>query len=86
VRRLAPAVHKYGRTVWLYTKSGHDCTKRFAGLSKALAAIPLPFCIIDGEVVVSDTRGLPNFHALHSRDVGQRQGRARPWVHGRGQL
>jgi ATP dependent DNA ligase domain len=48
-------VHKYGRTVWLYTKSRHDCTKCFTGLSKALEAIPLPFCIIDGEVVACDT-------------------------------
>jgi bifunctional non-homologous end joining protein LigD len=47
-------VHKYGREVRLYTKSGFDCTTRFAGLAKALKKVPAPICIIDGEVVASD--------------------------------
>ena len=51
--------------MWLYTKIGFDCTSRFSGLAKALTKVPARFCIIDGEVVASDTRGLPDFRALH---------------------
>jgi bifunctional non-homologous end joining protein LigD len=63
-------VHKYGREVRLYTKSGFDCTIRFAGLAKVLKKVPAPICIIDGEVVAPDTRGLPDFRALHFRNAG----------------
>src|SRR5215831_1605075 len=34
--------------------STHDCTRRFGGLSSALAAVPARSCIIDGEVTAFD--------------------------------
>jgi bifunctional non-homologous end joining protein LigD len=63
-------LHKFGREVKLYTKGGYDCTRRFAGLSKVSANVTVPFCIIDGEVIACDSRGHPDFHALHFRDAG----------------
>jgi bifunctional non-homologous end joining protein LigD len=46
-------------------------TRRFADLAEALSTVPARFCIVDGEVVASNTRGLPDFHALHFRDAAE---------------
>jgi len=54
-------LHKHGRLVRLYTKSGYDCTKRFGRLAEALTKAPARLCIIDSEVVACNTRGLPDF-------------------------
>jgi bifunctional non-homologous end joining protein LigD len=51
----------------LHSRGGNDATRRFAGLAEALAAMPARMSIIDGEVVASNARGLPDFHALHFR-------------------
>jgi bifunctional non-homologous end joining protein LigD len=48
-------LHKYGKFVQLYTRGGHKAARRFSARS----------CVIDSEVVACDTRGLPDFHALH---------------------
>ena len=45
------------------TRTGLDWSDRFAAL--AAAAKSLPDCILDGEVVALDLRGLPNFSATH---------------------
>jgi bifunctional non-homologous end joining protein LigD len=46
------------------TRTGLDWTERFAAVAKA--AERLPNCIMDGEVVALDQRGLPSFSALQS--------------------
>ena len=66
-------LHKHGRLVRLYTKSGYDCTKRFGGLAEALTKAPARLCIIDSQVVACDTRGLPDLYALPARERGKDQ-------------
>ena len=53
-----------GATVHLYTREGLDWTKRFPTIAKALAALDLPRCAIDGEAVVFDARGISDFAKL----------------------
>jgi bifunctional non-homologous end joining protein LigD len=64
-------LHKYGKFVQLYTRGGHKAARRFSDLVAALARIPARSCVIDGEVVACNTRGLPDFHALHFRRDGR---------------
>jgi bifunctional non-homologous end joining protein LigD len=60
-------LHKRGRDVTLYTKNGHDYTKRLPSIAAAVAALPVRFAIIDAELTATDERGLPDFGALHFR-------------------
>jgi bifunctional non-homologous end joining protein LigD len=46
------------------TRSGLDWTDRFSAIAKE--AQLLPDCLIDGEIVALDERGLPNFGALQA--------------------
>jgi bifunctional non-homologous end joining protein LigD len=50
--------------VALRTRTGLDWTKRFKGTAKA--AVGLPDCIIDGEVVALDANDVPRFSALQA--------------------
>lgn len=61
-------LHKNQRGVAIYTKRGHDYTKRFPALAGMLATISVRTCIIDGELTACDNRGLPDFRALHFHD------------------
>jgi bifunctional non-homologous end joining protein LigD len=60
-------LHKEGRHVALYTKSGYDYALRFRGLSDALRALDADAAVIDGELVACDEEGAPDFRVLHSR-------------------
>jgi bifunctional non-homologous end joining protein LigD len=53
-------------TVRLDTRNGLDWTRYFPGIAEALAALPLESAIIDGEAVVLDERGVPDFGALQA--------------------
>ena len=53
-----------GDTVRVYTRSGKDWTDKFAPLVEAIAALDLPSCLIDGEIVAVDTKGNPDFSTL----------------------
>jgi bifunctional non-homologous end joining protein LigD len=46
------------------TRAGLDWTERFAAIAKDAEA--LPDCMIDGEIVVLDAKGLPRFSALQA--------------------
>jgi len=46
------------------TRTGLDWTRRFAAIAKEAEA--LPDCLVDGEVVALDKRGLPSFGALQA--------------------
>lgn len=48
----------------VFTKSGADWTKNFAGIAEAARDIDVENAIIDGEAVVTDATGLPDFNAM----------------------
>ena len=54
---------EHGRAV-LRTRAGLDWTARFAAIAEA--ARTLPDCLLDGEVVALDAKGLPSFAALQA--------------------
>ncbi|MBX7515290.1 DNA ligase D [Qipengyuania sp. GH38] len=55
-----------GDAVRVYTRSGKDWTDKFAPLVKAVAALDLPACLIDGEIVAYDSKGNPDFSTLQA--------------------
>jgi bifunctional non-homologous end joining protein LigD len=50
----------------IYTRRGHDWTRRFQTIADALAVLPAKDLILDGEAVVADSRGIPDFGLLHA--------------------
>jgi bifunctional non-homologous end joining protein LigD len=50
----------------MYTRRGHDWTRRFQPIADALATLPANSLILDGEAVVADSRGVPDFGLLHA--------------------
>ncbi len=58
---------KAGEEVRLFYRSGLDATATFPEIARALAALPCERFILDGEVVVLDERGRPDFQALQAR-------------------
>ena len=50
----------------IYTRAGYDWTRRFQPIADALAALPANDLILDGEAVVADSRGIPDFGLLHA--------------------
>ncbi|PIW55169.1 MAG: DNA ligase D [Sphingomonadales bacterium CG12_big_fil_rev_8_21_14_0_65_65_10] len=53
-----------GDEVRVFTRSGKDWTDKFGPLVEAIAALDLPACLIDGEIVAYDPRGNPDFSTL----------------------
>ncbi|MXP14791.1 DNA ligase D [Altererythrobacter confluentis] len=53
-----------GEQVRIYTRNGKDWTDKVAPLVAALAALDLPDCLIDGEIVATDAKGNPDFSTL----------------------
>jgi bifunctional non-homologous end joining protein LigD len=51
----------------LLTRNGNDYTEVFPEIARAVKALPVQECIIDGEVVVCDSKGLPSFPMLQRR-------------------
>src|SRR5689334_17932476 len=51
----------------LLTRNGNDYTAVFPEIAKAVKALPCDDCIIDGEVVVLDDKGVPSFSRLQKR-------------------
>jgi bifunctional non-homologous end joining protein LigD len=50
----------------IYTRRGYDWTQRFQPIAEALAALSANDLILDGEAVVADARGIPDFGLLHA--------------------
>ncbi|HEX4423738.1 MAG TPA: DNA ligase D [Kofleriaceae bacterium] len=48
-------------------RSGQDPTLRFPELTSALRALPIPGLVLDGELVMLDAEGKPDFHRLATR-------------------
>jgi bifunctional non-homologous end joining protein LigD len=60
--RIAARIDRGG--VHLLSRNGLDWTRRFAGVAKALGALPTSGTWLDGEAVVFDERGVSDFGAL----------------------
>jgi DNA ligase D len=58
------AVHVVDGTATFVTRSGLDWTKRYGTLKAAFAKLPCATAIIDGEIVVTDDKGISRFAAL----------------------
>src|SRR5919106_6925274 len=59
----------------IYTRRGHDWTRRFQTIADALAMLPANELILDGEAVVADSRGVPDCGVLHADLAARRQDR-----------
>ena len=58
----------------IYTRRGYGWTRRFQPIAEALAALPANDLILDGEAVVANSQGVPDF-GLHADFVAGRQDR-----------
>jgi bifunctional non-homologous end joining protein LigD len=58
--------HLQSRRPAIYTRAGYDWTLRFQPIADALAALPANDLILDGEAVVADSRGIPDFGLPHA--------------------
>lgn len=63
--------YKEGRRVALLTRNMKDRTEEFAEVAAAVAALPAPTLVLDGEVVVFDRKGVSRFQLLQRRSVGE---------------
>ncbi len=55
-----------GGDVQLLTRKGLDWTKRFPSIAAALKEIGLSSALLDGEIIVEDSAGLPSFNLLQA--------------------
>jgi bifunctional non-homologous end joining protein LigD len=61
--------------VRLFTRNGHDWTHKLPEQAKALAGMGLESAWLDGEMVVADEQGVPDFQALQNAfDAGRSAG------------
>jgi bifunctional non-homologous end joining protein LigD len=60
-------VQRYGKTVRLFTRNGHDWTKRYPRIVEAALRTRSSSFVIDGEAVLLDVDGRSDFNGLHSR-------------------
>src|SRR6202008_4467537 len=56
--------HLEGRQVRFWTRNRKDWTTKFAGVGKAVKALPLKSAILDGEIVAPDASGRASFQRL----------------------
>jgi bifunctional non-homologous end joining protein LigD len=63
---------KDGDRVRLYSRPGNSLTDRFPLIVEALAGLRSRSCIIDGEAVCCDHKGVPSFDRLRYRRSMQR--------------
>ena len=58
--------------VKLFTRNGHDWTHKLPGQAEALATLSLESAWLDGEMVVANEQGVPDFQALQNAfDAGR---------------
>ncbi|WP_079602060.1 RNA ligase family protein [Bradyrhizobium erythrophlei] len=60
-------VQRDGDRVRLFTKNGHDWTKRYPWIVEAALKNPAKRFVLDGEAVVLGVDGVSDFDSLHSR-------------------
>ncbi len=54
-------------SVRLITRNGHDFSERFPLIMAAVAALPAQSCVLDGEAIACDERGLSVFEMIRRR-------------------
>jgi bifunctional non-homologous end joining protein LigD len=64
--------HLNGTRPLIYTRNGYDWTQRLARIAEALKQLPARQVILDGEIVVTDARGIADFHLLQD-DLARNQ-------------
>ena len=52
--------------ITLFTRNGHDWTSKLASLQQAIASLKLPSGWYDGEIIVPNEKGVPDFGALQA--------------------
>jgi ATP dependent DNA ligase domain len=64
--------HRKGRAIRLMSRNGHDLAGRFPQIVEAVRTLPVQSCVIDGEAIVTDDKGLAVFALLreHRHNVG----------------
>ncbi len=60
--------------VKLFTRNGHDWTHKLPKQAEALAALGLESAWLDGEIVVANEQGVPDFQALQNAFESNRSG------------
>ncbi|MGO8503234.1 non-homologous end-joining DNA ligase [Rhizobium leguminosarum] len=70
------SVHIEPTGVRILTRGGHDWTSRFPAIEQAANQLPVATAILDGEAVVLDEQGRPNFGLLQ-QSLGGRGGKKR---------
>lgn len=70
------AVHIEPTGVRILTRGGHDWTHRFPAIEQAAKQLPVATTILDGEAVVLDNQGRPDFGLLQ-QSLGGRGGKKR---------
>ncbi|WAI81464.1 MULTISPECIES: DNA ligase D [Achromobacter] len=63
-----------GDSVKLYTRNGHDWSAKLPHIVQAFAKLPAKWAWVDGEVVVLNDQGVPNFQALQNAFDSDRTG------------
>jgi bifunctional non-homologous end joining protein LigD len=58
--------HIDGKQVKLYTRRGLDWSRHFPEIARVLGAAELGQCVLDGEMVMLDERGVSDFQALQN--------------------
>jgi bifunctional non-homologous end joining protein LigD len=56
--------HREADSVRLITRNGHDFSSRFPLIVAAIAALPVRSCVLDGEAIACDERGLSVFDTI----------------------
>ena len=55
-----------GKKVQLFTRNGHDWTSKLKGVAAGVAALRISSGWLDGEIVVLNNNGMPDFNALQN--------------------
>ncbi|WP_395746106.1 non-homologous end-joining DNA ligase [Prosthecobacter sp.] len=61
----------HGRHPALVSRTEKDMTQKFPEITDALRELSLPDCVLDGEIVALDDKGLSSFQRLQAYDLGQ---------------
>jgi bifunctional non-homologous end joining protein LigD len=57
-------LHKNADDVTIFSRNGHDYTRRFPAIHDSVLSLPARSAIIDAEIVVCDSEDVPDFKAL----------------------
>jgi len=67
-------VHVRDDKVVVYSTRGHDWTQTFASIARAAEGLAVRHCVLDGEAIVQDARGVADYHSLRRELARKRAG------------